>query len=106
MRQCIAVAVICAVLTGCAAGPWVDFYGDMHKTAAPYDVRKFVNNAQACRHYVGEDPYDAGRAKYLEQSIARHCTELEETQIDLRKRYAHNPHAMELITQTWQKFNE
>ena len=106
MQKRIVSAIIYAVVTGCASGPWQDFRGDEHSATIPYDVRKFVNNAQACRHYVDEDPYDPGRAAFLEARVKEKCTDLEKRYEYLRKHYAANAEALEMITQTWQKFNE
>jgi hypothetical protein len=59
-------------------------------TAFPAEVTNFMVDRDGCDHFRGEEPYDAERAAYLEQSIRDLCTGSDAKLAKLRRRYAEN----------------
>lgn len=57
----------------------------------PAEVTTFMVDRDGCDHFRGEEPYDAERAAYLEQSIRELCTGSDEKLARLRRRYAAEP---------------
>ncbi len=100
------LVISAAMLYGCTVGAWTDFYGDPRSASIPPDVRKFVTNAQACRHFSGEDPYDAERAAFLAKRIKKTCNGLPEMRERLLKRHQGHNEALNVISETWQNVNE
>lgn len=56
--------------------------------AFPAEVTAFLVDRDGCDHFRGEEPYDAERRAYLEQSIAELCTGTDAKLAGLRRRYA------------------
>lgn len=54
----------------------------------PAEVTAFMVDRDGCDHFRGEEPYDAERAAYLEQSIRELCTGTDAKLAKLRRRYA------------------
>jgi hypothetical protein len=90
--------------SGCASGPWTDFYGDARSAAIPADVRSFVIDAQGCNHFAGEEPYDTERAAFLKKNIDKMCTGIKERHQKLAAKYDTNPDAAALIAEAWSAF--
>jgi hypothetical protein len=86
------------VLSACVSRPWKDFYGDTRSADVPADVRSFVNDAQGCNHFVGEDPYDTERAAFLKKNIDALCTGINERHNKLAAKYKSNAETHALIT--------
>jgi hypothetical protein len=40
----------------------------------PRDIRAFAERYDACEHFIGEEPYDDERRRFLEKSIEETCT--------------------------------
>ena len=59
--------------------------------AFPSEVTTFMVDRDGCDHFRGEEPYDAERAAYLEQSIRDLCTGSDTKLANLRRRYAEEP---------------
>lgn len=59
--------------------------------AFPAEVTTFMVDRDGCDHFRGEEPYDAERAAYLEQSIRDLCNGSDATLAKLRRRYAGEP---------------
>lgn len=57
----------------------------------PAEVTAFMVDRDGCDHFRGEEPYDAERAAYLEQSVRELCKGSDEKLIQLRRRYAAEP---------------
>ena len=49
--------------------------------ALPHAIEAFVERRESCDHFRGEDPYDAGRAAFLDARFREFC---EGTDADLR----------------------
>ncbi|MCC2976434.1 hypothetical protein LK533_07075 [Sphingomonas sp. PL-96] len=56
----------------------------------PADVVAFRERRDECDHFRGEDPYDAERAAFLSEALARTCTGTDAELKALRARYAAN----------------
>lgn len=56
--------------------------------AFPAEVTTFMVDRDGCDHFRGEEPYDAERAAYLEQSIRDLCKGSDAKLAKLRRRYA------------------
>lgn len=54
----------------------------------PAEVTAFMVDRDGCDHFRGEEPYDAERRAYLEQSIVELCTGSDAKLAGLRRRYA------------------
>ncbi|EQB32106.1 hypothetical protein M529_11500 [Sphingobium ummariense RL-3] len=59
--------------------------------AFPDEVTAFMVERDSCDHFRGEEPYDADRRAYIEESIAELCTGTDAKLATLRRRYAANP---------------
>lgn len=57
----------------------------------PDEVTAFMVDRDGCDHFRGEEPYDAERRAYLEESIAELCTGADAKLAALRRRYERDP---------------
>jgi hypothetical protein len=90
-----------------AAKSWKDFKGDIRDAAIPKDVRRYVIDGQACWHFLGEEPYDKARKKFLDKKIKAHCT----PRLDLRgeklqKKYEGDAIALATVNEIMIAFRE
>lgn len=65
--------------------------------AVPADVTAFRERRDECDHFRGEEPYDAERAAFLNDALARTCTGTDAELKALRTRYARNPGVLALL---------
>lgn len=56
----------------------------------PEDVATFAERYANCEHFLGEEPYDAERAKELAEAVEELCTGIDAQLDTLRKRYKDN----------------
>lgn len=56
--------------------------------ALPADVRRFVARHESCQHWLGEDGYDADRAREIAAAVKASCTHIDYARSRLLKRYA------------------
>jgi hypothetical protein len=59
--------------------------------AFPPDVARFVEQRELCEHFLGEEPYDAERRKFLEKRVRETCTGTDARLAALMKKYKRNP---------------
>lgn len=66
---------------------------DVAASAAPFprEVTEFMVARDGCDHFRGEEPYDAERRVYIEESIAELCRGTDAKLAMLRRRYASDP---------------
>ncbi|NWK94122.1 hypothetical protein DM806_00110 [Sphingobium lactosutens] len=66
---------------------------DVAASAAPFprEVTEFMVARDGCDHFRGEEPYDAERRAYIEESIAELCQGTDAKLAMLRRRYAGDP---------------
>lgn len=65
--------------------------------AFPDEVTAFMVERDSCDHFRGEEPYDADRRAYIEESIAELCTGTDAKLAALRRRYADNPAVIQAL---------
>lgn len=65
--------------------------GAAQPKAFPDEVTHFMVHRDGCDHFRGEEPYDAERRAYLEESVAELCTGTDAKLAQLRQRYADDP---------------
>ena len=53
----------------------------------PADVRDLVERHQSCEHWLGEDGYDAERAREIGRAVRASCPGVNRTRARLLKRY-------------------
>lgn len=64
---------------------------DARLAAAPADVRAFVGRKAECDHWLGEEPYDADRAREIEAALSTlACDGIDRQEMGLRQHYAGN----------------
>ena len=63
----------------------------------PSDVRAFVARREECEHFLGEEPYDAARARELERKVKSLCTGSDAKLARLKRRYAGRAAVMDLL---------
>jgi hypothetical protein len=60
-------------------------------------VTAFRERRDECDYFRGEDPFDAKRAAFLTDALARTCTGTDAELKGLRTRYARNPRILALL---------
>ena len=53
----------------------------------PPDVARFIERRDGCDHFLGEDPYDEERRKFLQQQTLRLCVGTDNDLATLKKKY-------------------
>jgi len=61
-------------------------------------VRRLIDDSDGCRHFRGEEAYDADRAAFLNRQIERLCPNLEARGAALIAKYAGNAVIIDAIT--------
>ncbi|MDI1295285.1 MAG: hypothetical protein PSY12_05285 [bacterium] len=64
----------------------------------PQEVTSFMVDRDGCDHFRGEEPYDAERRAYLEESIAELCTGTDAKLATLRRRYDSEPEVIAALS--------
>ena len=55
--------------------------------ALPADVRRFVDDHARCEHWLGEDGYDADRARDIAAAVKASCPGIDRRRARLLRRY-------------------
>jgi hypothetical protein len=63
----------------------------------PRDVRVFANRYDVCQHFLGEEPYDDERRRFLGKSIDETCTGNDKQLRKLRSAYAGDPEMTQVL---------
>lgn len=64
----------------------------------PKDVAAIAERIAMCRHFAGEDPYDAARRKEIASAMKKYrCDKLDTDEAVLRKRYKDNHAAIAVL---------
>ena len=61
------------------------------QSTLPADVTRFVEQRDSCDHFRGEEAYDAGRGKFLEEQMRKLCTGTDKKLKALKAKYRKNP---------------
>jgi hypothetical protein len=69
-------------------------------SALPADMQAAAENFEMCEHWAGEEPYDAGRRKEIEDGITASCGPLKAALPGLKARYGSDP-AMKTLLDQW-----
>jgi len=65
----------------------------------PYDVRAFLARKAECKHWAGEDAYDAERGTQIAQAVARlKCERLDTEEQALRRHHAKDASIQKALT--------
>lgn len=74
---------------------------NMVETVIPFpaEVTAFMVDRDGCDHFRGEEPFDAERRAYLEESIRELCSGTDARLARLRQRYASDPDVMAALAQ-------
>jgi hypothetical protein len=95
MRRNLFILLGVLALSGCKPEPVSCEIGDPFPYKSPYnvsgcppDIKSYMDRVNACGHFGGEEPYDAERAKFLnEQMVENACARLACDYDNLFKKY-------------------
>ena len=79
----VALVFIAIVPSGYGAEPTAT-------TGLPTDVATYKKHRDLCDHFRGEEPYDAERRAFLEESLKKYCTGTDQELASLRTKYKNN----------------
>ena len=69
------------------------------QNAMPPDVARFVERRDLCDHFRGEEPYDAERRKFLEESMRQFCTGTDSQLKALKSKYKAEPKVLSKLNE-------
>ena len=75
--------------------------GTLAARPLPPDVRRWLARRESCIHFLGEEPYDADRAAFLNRAVARDCPGLARTLRRLRRAHADDPAVLGALPRRW-----
>jgi len=61
------------------------------------EVRRFIERADLCEHFAGEEPYDKARARELARNIKQYCKGNALQLARLRAQYARQPQVIKAL---------
>jgi hypothetical protein len=67
-------------------------------TGLPADVAMFKKHRDLCDHFRGEEPYDAERRAFLEESLKKYCTGTDQELASLRTKYKNNVVVLKVLS--------
>lgn len=66
--------------------------------ALPADVQSVVTRLEGCRHWSGEEPYDAARHREIAVAVKKlSCATLDADEARLRRRHGPNPAVLKAL---------
>lgn len=65
----------------------------------PKDVAAYIERRNECEHFIGEEPYDAARKKYLAEAVRETCTGSNRDLAALRKKYRNDPDVLKALSE-------
>lgn len=71
--------------------------GGPKPAALPKDVVAYIERRNECEHFIGEEPYDEARRKYLTRVIRETCTGSNRDLAALRAKYRSRPEILEAL---------
>lgn len=101
MRFAAAVVTIGFVAGGVHAQPSLDAILERFNAArktAPVDIGAYMDRAEGCWHFAGEEGYDAARRAEIGRALRElRCAGLKSDEARLRRRHARSPEALAAI---------
>jgi hypothetical protein len=79
------------LLAALAAGGCARGVAPSRADAVPSDVVGFLERRVLCEHFLGEEPYDDERRRFLIRSIEATCRGTDAALVALRARYRDDP---------------
>ncbi len=100
------IALSCIALPAFAAATYEQQMAALKK-GQPKAVASLISRMAECRHWSGEEPYDAARAKEMADAMARlRCDKLDRDEARLRKQFVHAPHVPKALDDTRRMLDE
>lgn len=56
----------------------------------PDEVSQFMERRNLCEHFLGEEPYDEERRKFLMKNLKKYCTGTDKELSSVRNKYKNN----------------
>lgn len=101
MKFAVAVLTVGFVAGGVHAQQSLDAILERFNAArrtAPGDVGVYMDRAEACWHFAGEEGYDAARRAEIGRALRElGCAGLKSDEAELRRRHARSPEALAAI---------
>lgn len=63
----------------------------------PADVQAYLERRRACEHFIGEEPFDAARRRFLHLRILQTCSGINEQGQATRELHGDNPKVLKLL---------
>lgn len=63
----------------------------------PPDVQSYLDRRRACEHFLGEEPYDDGRRRFLQLRILQTCSGINEQGEATRQLHRDSPEILKLL---------
>ncbi|HJR73392.1 MAG TPA: hypothetical protein VJ806_07105 [Luteimonas sp.] len=73
--------------------------GRPEQVPLPKDVTAYIERRNQCEHFIGEEPYDEARRKYLTKVIRETCTGSNRDLAALRRKYRDRPEVLEALAE-------
>lgn len=68
------------------------------RAAIPADVARYIDRRRGCNHWLGEDGYDAERAREIARVVKKlACTRIDGDEARLRRRHARSPQILKAM---------
>lgn len=68
------------------------------RKTVPADVGAYMDRAEGCWHFAGEEPYDAARRAEIDRALTElRCTRLKEDATALRRKYARSAPVLDAL---------
>ncbi len=63
----------------------------------PTDVQAYLERRRACEHFIGEEPFDEARRRFLRLRILQTCSGINEQGQATRELHRDNPKVLKLL---------
>lgn len=90
-------AALAAFLGGCSTATIDPVSEPEPGTEIPADVTAALERRRACEHFLGEEPYDAERRRFLELRIRQTCSGINEQIAATRALHRDDPRILDLF---------
>lgn len=92
-----AIAVV--LLAALAAGGCAHRADGVRPDTLPSDVVEFLERRVLCEHFLGEEPYDDERRRFLARSVEATCSGTDAALAALRERYRDDPDLLDRLAE-------